>query len=369
MGLTKRKDGWYIEFRVVDDGHTLKLAEGVAGAKWKRWKTGTVNKTLARQQEALRRTELLKGIVKSPKLPPQMTFKAWAEKYLELPEITGLRSYVNHVEKVKCWLIPFFGDRLLTEITPDDVEAYRSQRRTQTGKVPSLSTLNGDHAVLKQMLYVAVRKKLIATNPAADVTMPDPQNERDRVLSTEEWSRLYAEAASHLKPILLVAYHLGLRYSEIVSLTWDRVDLKRGFITLRARDTKGKTARTVPLTPELTGVLRDLYKVRYLGQDRVFLRNGESIVSVRTAFEKARKRAKITNLRFHDLRHCAATNMRRAGVDVMTAMAIIGHKSEKMYKRYNSIEEADLRQAASKINMYITLAQQETQAQTSNPAI
>jgi integrase len=167
----------------------------------------------------------------------------------------------------------------------------------------------------------------------------------------------------------LVAYHLGLRYGEIVNLTWDRVDLKGGFITLRAQDTKNKTARKVPLTPELTALFRDLYKVRYLGQDRVFLRNGESIHSIRTAFDKAKGRAGIVNFRFHDTRHCAATNMRRAGVDVTTAMEIVGHKSVQMFRRYNTIDERDLKAAATRINTYLTLAHQEAESATQNSAI
>ena len=121
--------------------------------------------------------------------------------------------------------------------------------------------------------------------------------------------------------------------------------------------------------PDLTVVFRDLYKVRYLRQNKVFLRNGESIRSVRTAFEKARERAGIADLRFHDLRHCAATNLRRAGVDVMTAMAIIGHRAEKMYRRYNTIDESDLKKAASQVNTYVTLADQATEAEEHNLAI
>lgn len=369
MGLTRRKDSYYVEFPVLDDGRTLTLARGVPGARLKRWKVGNTNRTIAKQQEALIKTALMKGEIKSEKLPGLTTFRAWGEKYLEIPEIKNLASYRNHIEKVHCWLAPFFGDKLLTEITPDDVETYRAQRRLKNGNPPTMATLNGDHAILKQMLYQAVKRGLLLTNPASRVTMPDPHNERDRVLTPDEWTRLCAEAAPHLKPILKVAYHLGLRYGEIVRLTWDRVDLKRGIITLTAKDTKARRPRKVPLTPELTEVFRDLYKVRYLGQDRVFLRNGESIQSVRTAFENAKDRAKIANLRFHDLRHCAATNMRRAGVDVMTAMAIIGHRSEKMYKRYNTIDEADLKQAASRINTYITLAHQEAEALTQNSAI
>ncbi|MSR23711.1 MAG: hypothetical protein EXR96_01280 [Nitrospiraceae bacterium] len=69
----------------------------------------------------------------------------------------------------------------------------------------------------------------------------------------------------------------------------------------------------------------------------------------------------MTGLRLHDLRHCAATNLRRAGVDTMTAMKIIGHKSEQMHRRYNSIKSEDLHEAAAKLQRYrantvITLA-------------
>lgn len=78
---------------------------------------------------------------------------------------------------------------------------------------------------------------------------------RDRILSSEEWEKLYAAAADHLKPILLVAYHLGPRLSEILNLTWDRVELARGSIKLRSVDTKtGSTpfSRTVELRVSLS---------------------------------------------------------------------------------------------------------------------
>jgi len=52
MGLTKRKDGYYVEFRVLDDGKTLSLASGIHGARLMRWKVGCANKTIALQQAA-----------------------------------------------------------------------------------------------------------------------------------------------------------------------------------------------------------------------------------------------------------------------------------------------------------------------------
>jgi integrase len=98
--------------------------------------------------------------------------------------------------------------------------------------------------------------------------------------------------------------------------------------------------------------LADLAKVRRLDTNRVFLYEGKPIESVKTAFQTAVRNAEIADLRFHELRHCAATNLRRAGVDTATAMRIAGHKSEKMHKRYNSVSEANLTIAANNLNTY-----------------
>jgi integrase len=125
--------------------------------------------------------------------------------------------------------------------------------------------------VLKHCLKVAIRRGLMVTNPASSVPLPDPHNERDRVLSEEEWTRLYNAAKPHLKPILLLAYHLGQRFGEIVNLTWDRVDLQRGFITLRSVDTKTKKPRRVPLSPAVNSALHALAKIRSLTTNHVFL--------------------------------------------------------------------------------------------------
>jgi integrase len=55
-------------------------------------------------------------------------------------------------------------------------------------------------------------------------------NERDRILSPEEYTRLLAQCPAHIKRIVNLAYHTGMRQGEILDLMWDRVDLKEGFI-------------------------------------------------------------------------------------------------------------------------------------------
>ena len=194
---------------------------------------------------------------------------------------------------------------------------------------------------------------MMGSNPASRVPMPNPNNERDRVLSEEEWGKLYQAAKPHLKSVLLLAYQLGQRMSEIVCLTWDRVDLKQGFIMLWAIDTKTKKSRQVPLTPDVRETLQQLAKVRSLATRPVFLYQGQPLGDFRTAFRTAMEEAGVSGFRFHDLRHYAATNPRRAGVDTTTAMQIVGHTSPQMWKRYNQVNETDVTQAANKLGKYL----------------
>ncbi|MBK5280875.1 MAG: site-specific integrase [Nitrospiraceae bacterium] len=216
-----------------------------------------------------------------------------------------------------------------------------------------MQTVNHDHVALKHYLNVAIRRGLLQSSPASKVPLPNPQNERDRVLSDGEWSRLYDAAKLHLRPVLLTAYQLEQRFGEIVGLTWDRVDLTRGFITLRALDTKTQTAKKRPRTPDVRATLQRLATVRSLATRYVFTYEGRPLRRVSRSFRTALVAAAISDFRFHDLRHCASTNLRQAGVDTATAMKIVGHKSEKMWKRYNSIEEQDLTQAAQKVHKYL----------------
>jgi hypothetical protein len=129
--------------------------------------------------------------------------------------------------------------------------------------------------------------------------------------------------------------------------------LHRVIITLRALDTKTKKPRQVPMTPQVRATLIELSKVRDIAHKHVFVYQRNPVGEVKTAFKTARRKAGIENLHFHDLRHCAATNLRRAGVDMTTAMQIIGHKSPLMWKRYNSVAETDLLTAANKLNTYL----------------
>ena len=378
MGLTRRKDSYYVEFRVLDDGKALKLSNG-GGGQLKRWKVGSLNKTVAKQQEAIIKTKLLSGQVPSPLIEraQSVTFRQWAEQYLALESVRRLRGYAIRKLYVEN-LVQFFGDTPLGAITPDYVTAYRAQRvrykrikchkcgemvtrktcqacgwqRQDAGLPVSIQTINHDHMTLTHMFNVArsPQFQLVTHNPASHVPKPNPQNERDRIATPEEWERLKATLAPHLRRLLTVAYEVGPRRGELLKLEWSDVDMRRKEFTLRR--TKNGEARVVPMTPAVHQVFLDLWQERRLDTNRVFLYKNKPIRRIGTAFKAACRRAGIINLRVHDFRHTASTNLRRAGVDTATAMKIVGHKSDRMHRRYNTIEPEDLHKAAAKLHTF-----------------
>lgn len=133
MGLTKRPDSYYVEFRVIDseDGKSLVLASGVVGARKKRWKVGCLNKTIAREMEAAIKTRILLGQESSERATPVL-FKDWAKTYLDLVEVKSLRSFVGRTHSMAKHLVPYFGHKVLSEIRPQDVETFRAQRKRPT---------------------------------------------------------------------------------------------------------------------------------------------------------------------------------------------------------------------------------------------
>lgn len=135
-----------------------------------------------------------------------------------------------------------------------------------------------------------------------------------------------------------------------MNLEWTDVDLRRKEFTLRR--TKSGEVHVEPMMPSVYHVFVELWKERRLDTNRVFLYKGKGIQRIGTGFKAACRRVGITNLRVHDFRHTASTNLRRAGVDAATAMKIVGHKSDRMHRRYNTIEQEDLHRAAAQLHAH-----------------
>jgi integrase len=272
-------------------------------------------------------------------------FKLLAQWYLELPEVKAKRSY-DRDQRSLLKLLPFFGERLLKHINAALVESYKQTRlKEPSGRTPqhltAPATVNRELACLKTIFSKAVKNGKAERNPTQGVKMLKENNERDRVLSPEEYARLLAHCPNYLKPIVKLAYHTGMRQGEILGLTWGQVDLKEGFIRLQPENTKTNEGRLVPFS----GELREMFKAlpRNLPAAMVFNRNDKPIASIREAFEAACGRAEIKEFTFHDLRHTAINNWRLQGHDYFRIMAATGHKTLNVFKRYNTVSKDELK--------------------------
>jgi integrase len=370
MGLTLRKDGYYIEFPVLDDGERMTLARSVLGAKLKRWKTGTKNKTLAREQEACIKRDLMVGIIKSDRLSGPVTFKALAALYLDATENRRQATYGLKKSRIEQHLMPLFGGKVLEAITPRMAEEYREQRRNAPGyegTTVKTATINREIGILKHMLTWAVRERLAKESTLKGFKLERENNARDRVLELSEFHLIAGKMVDdETKLVTEIAYHTAMREGEILNLERDQIDWKAGFIRLRAEDTKTDEARSIPLSllpARILTALQERLKVAVLHDKRVFTVPNSTF---RWRFNKAVSLAGIHDFRFHDLRHCATTNMRRAGIDAITIMKITGHKTLAMFKRYNSFHEKDLRAAAAQINTYLTRELNDAVAASAN---
>ena len=146
---------------------------------------------------------------------------------------------------------------------------------------------------------------------------------------------------------------MGMRKSEILGLTWERIELDKdlGFnarITLY--ETKNGDPRGVPLNTAAGAALNALQPDPAKRVGRVFTRrDGSHWGQIRTAFEKAVERAGLADFRFHDLRHTAASHLAMRGRPLKEIQEILGHKSFSMTHRYAHLSPRHLRTAVESL--------------------
>ena len=163
----------------------------------------------------------------------------------------------------------------------------------------------------------------------------------------KEEERLLGLSNPYLKPILITALNTGMRKNEILTLRWTNIDPETKVITLEHTNTKTKKTRRIPINSVLRKLLLE-QRLKSGGNEYIFLSpTGNPYKrhdSIKGAYERLCKKAGITGLRFHDLRHTAATRMIEAGASIVAVSKILGHSDIKMTMRYThpdtSLKEA-----------------------------
>jgi len=234
------------------------------------------------------------------------------------------------------------GELRITEIGTKEIESMIAARIAEGVSRP---TINRQRATLSRFFTWAISRGYHrGPNPVKQVLKFRESSGRTRYLSDEEAKKLILAAAVHLKKIIVAALHCGGRLSELLTLRWSDVDLERHVLVFRRENTKSRRERIVPIDVDLDATLRSLRPGP--PGDLVFEYNGRGMKSVRTAFEHARKKAGLTDVHFHDLRHTFASWAIMNGLDVYRLQRYMGHSSISLTQRYAHLSEEFIQQGA-----------------------
>jgi len=276
-------------------------------------------------------------------------------KKRSLPKI---KIYVKHLED-------FFGNIRVTEITTAKVKQY-IRKRIEDGKKPA--TINRELCALSYMFTLAKRSKKVGE--ILYIPKLPEDNVRTGFFEHDQFEVLRDALPEYIKPVLTFAYYTGWRKSEILNLTWDKINLRDAIIRLNPGETKNKKGREIYLTGELLDLIRFLHSKRILGCLYVFHHNGKRIKNIYKTWNPVCAKIGLKGRLFHDMRRTAVRNLVRSGVIETVAMKITGHKTRCVFDRYNIVSEGDLKEAAMKQQVFInSLSSQEIGKRDGNKII
>lgn len=275
------------------------------------------------------------------------TVHTWKEAVTRYKKEAKWRDSTRQTNEFSLTFFERLNPIAVVAITADVVRAARDfVERTQAP-----ASTNRIMAVFRGVLRACVKWEWLTHAPSVPM-VHIPQAEI-APLDTEQCARLLAELPEHLKSPMLFSVMTGLRMSNTRDLTWDRVDLEEGHVTIPASQYKTKRDQRFPLSTQAVALLSALPH----REGRVFLyvpktRNGEQPKPPRPitgklgarAFRKARKRAGLDTLRWHDLRHTFASWVAQSGASDRVLQALGGWTSPKMVARYAHLKPSDMRQ-------------------------
>src|SRR6266702_3816614 len=312
------------------------------------------NKKIAEKVLSLRMAQVLENRFFPPsRALGRMPFNEFAQMYLERA-VSLMKSIRTERNRVKRW-VKDLGMRPIGRITRAEIESWRREKMSRCKP----ATINRDLSRLRHMLNIAVEWELLEKSPMQGMKFLRENNARTRYLSVGECHRLIDSCiAPHIRAIVTVALHTGMRLGEILNLRWQDLDFSSGFILVR--DSKNGQARQVGIDSMISTLLRSW--PRLSDQDIVFtsVMTGGRIVDIRAGFLNACKRAGITGLHFHDLRHTFASQFVMAGGDLYILKEILGHKSITMTQRYAHLSPTYKIRAIDRMNTLWAGAQPQT---------
>jgi integrase len=291
---------------------------------------------------------------------PKRTFRAAATRYLrENQDKRSIGDQALHLRQ----LDKFIGDLDLGSVHMGTLQPYIEARRKDGVKAKSINLGLG---VVRHILNVAASEwvdehGLTWLAAAPKIKLLKTSDERKPYpLSLDEQQRLFAELPEHLRSMAHFKVNTGCRDAEVCGLRWEREmaipELETNVFVIPGDRVKNGADRLVVLNSVARSIVegqRGLHpefvfaysQIRKKGKTPVF-RPVETMNN--TSWQKARKRAKLPQVRVHDLKHTFGRRLRAAGVSFEDRQDLLGHKSGRITTHYSTPEISNLMDAAEK---------------------
>ncbi|HYX29339.1 MAG TPA: tyrosine-type recombinase/integrase [Pyrinomonadaceae bacterium] len=306
-------------------------------------------------------------------------------QYVDGRKVGGVRSLMTPLGQLKV-LRGYFGERRLRSISHGDVRTFRAVRlktptradlarheaavklyqnalkRKQKTEKPqmqvtrTIATVNRELSLLRRMFNEAYREGWIVRNPftagGSLISIAD-EKKRERILTREEETRLLeaccAPSRTHLRAIVVCALDTGMRRGEIFSLRWRDLDFDNRVLTIQATHTKTMKERQVAMTGRLA---IELERLRAMAPDNASGRVFGISDNVKKSFNAARSAAGLADVRFHDLRHTAATRLVSLRIPLPEVGRVLGHTQPVTTYRYVNANIETARRAAAALDAF-----------------
>jgi integrase len=296
-----------------------------------------------------------------------LNFGEWSDFFLENYSKPPVRQPGTHVANLRCvqHLKKAFATRRLTDVGPDEIEPYLRERLRQRvrvrvgrgyreGGLLKATTVHQEMRVLRRMLNVAVRKRLLTSNPCAMVEFPVALKGmfRPHYVTWSEQQQIENNAMPHLRNAIRIITETGLRVKkELLPMKKNQIDFLNGVLWIPDSKTPNGIAE-IPLTKVALEAFP--HQVAISGNGEFLypsdLNREGHLKSLRTAWRKALKRSGVSYFRFYDLRSTYATRFSAGGVAGEWVIQMLRQGDSQVFKKYSQMKLQMKREALDKIN-------------------
>lgn len=221
---------------------------------------------------------------------------------------------------------------------------------------PYLQPVLHDRGVLLDAMRTWSGRLNLVSPDTARIRDDQPLRSIGKAYTDEEKARMLDQAkkarSPHIDPTIMLALNAGIRDAELKQLTWNQINLKRGYLTVGKSKTEAGEGRTIPLNSALSATMNEYaewYQERFseikpewyvfpFGKPRPSDPT-RPVTTLKTAWNNVRKNAKVKG-RWHDHRHTMITHLAESGAGDQTIMDIAGQVSKNMLKHYSHIRQA-----------------------------